>query len=291
MDVTFLENQAYYHKTNMQGENMKAHQFWETLNLDHEDNLPLHPQLPTPSVSQFPTPIQHSISEPSQSEPENHLPTTPPHPPIQDHSETPQTANHELRVYARKKMPEKTIEQGPLTCDQESQPSPIPAQIHSGKGHTDQEKKVPVTDDLNIPIALRKGVRTCTKHPICRFITYEGLSPSYKTFVSTLDSVQVPKTIQEALGNPEWRKAVYEEIKALEKNGTWVICNLPPGKKPVGCKWIFTVKHKANGSIERLKARLVAKGFTQSYGIDYQETFAPVAKLNTIRVLFSLAAN
>nr|CAN77272.1 hypothetical protein VITISV_018551 [Vitis vinifera] len=99
-----------------------------------------------------------------------------------------------------------------------------------------------------------------------------------QNFVSVLDSVQVPNSIQEALKNPEWRKAVSEEIKALEKNGTRVISDLPHGKKPVGCKWIFTIKHKVDGSIERLKARLVAKGFTQSYGIDYRETFAPFSK-------------
>ena len=138
---------------------------------------------------------------------------------------------------------------------------------------------------------MRKGIRTCTDHPINRFVSYEGLSPSYHAFVSSLDRIQVPNSIQEALKDPEWRKAVGEEIRALEKNGTWVISELPPEKKLVGCKWIFTIKYKADGSIERLKARLVAKGFTQSYGIDYQETFAPVAKLNTIRILLSLAAN
>lgn len=97
--------------------------------------------------------------------------------------------------------------------------------------------------------------------------------------------------MQETLQILEWKQAVNEEIRALENNGTWDVVNLPPGKNLVGCKWIFTIKHKADGSVERFKTQLVAKGFTQAYGIDYQETFSLVAKLNTIRVLLSLAAN
>lgn len=90
---------------------------------------------------------------------------------------------------------------------------------------------------------------------------------------------------------PEWKKAVEQEVQALENNTIWILTRLPYGKNPVGCKWIFTVKYKFDGSIDRFKARLVAKGFTQSYGINYQETFAPVAKLNIVLVLPSLAIN
>ncbi|RVW26631.1 Retrovirus-related Pol polyprotein from transposon RE1 [Vitis vinifera] len=129
------------------------------------------------------------------------------------------------------------------------------------------------------------------RSPIGNYVTYEGLSPSYRAFATSLDDTQVPNTIQEAFKISEWKKAVQDEIDALEKNGTWTITDLPVGKRPVGCKWIFTIKYKADGSVERFKARLVARGFTQSYGIDYQETFAPVAKLNTIRILLSLAVN
>ena len=103
--------------------------------------------------------------------------------------------------------------------------------------------------------------------------------------------MSIPQTFQEALGDPKWKEAMQEEMRALKKNDTWDFVDLPNGKRAVGCKWVFTIKHKADGSVERYKARLVAKGFTQTYGIDYKETFAPVAKMNSIRVLISLAAN
>ena len=149
----------------------------------------------------------------------------------------------------------------------------------------------PEIADLGVPIALRKRIRSCAQYPISNYVTYDRLSPSLRAFVTNLSGVQIPKNIQEALEDSKWRQAVIEEMSALEQMGTWELVQKPEGKVPVGCKWVFTVKYRSDGSIERYKARLVAKGFTQTYGIDYQETFAPVAKLNTIRVLLSLAAN
>lgn len=106
-----------------------------------------------------------------------------------------------------------------------------------------------------------------------------------------LSFVSIPHNWKEALTNPNWKEAMAEEMRALNKSGTWELVFLPLGKRSVGCKWVFTIKQKANETIKRYKARLVAKGFTQTYGIDYQETFALVAKMNSIRVLLSYAAN
>ncbi|CAH9126355.1 unnamed protein product [Cuscuta epithymum] len=145
--------------------------------------------------------------------------------------------------------------------------------------------------DLDLPIALRKERRSCVKYPISNHVSYSRLSSTFATFSSIVSSVSIPSPIQEALSKPEWKKAVLEEMDALEKNQTWKVVELPKDKPTVGCRWIFTPKFKADGTLERYKARLVAKGYTQTYGIDYTETFAPVAKLNTIRILLSLAAN
>ena len=80
-------------------------------------------------------------------------------------------------------------------------------------------------------------------------------------------------------------------MSALSENATWSLVTRPLGRTIVGCRWVYTVKYLSDGSIERLKAHLVAKGYTQTYGVDYAETFSPVAKISSVWTLISLAAN
>lgn len=100
-----------------------------------------------------------------------------------------------------------------------------------------------------------------------------------------------PSSYNEAKGVKEWEEAMNEEMHALVKNETWDLVPKPKDVKPVSCKWVYKLKKKADGSIDRYKARLVARGFSQVYGEDYEETFSPVAKMTSVRVVISLAAS
>lgn len=80
-----------------------------------------------------------------------------------------------------------------------------------------------------------------------------------------------------------------EELTALMRHGTWTLVSPPKNYNPIGCKWVFRVKRKADGSIDRFKARLVTKGFNQRHGLDYKETFSPVVKPATISTVLTVA--
>lgn len=88
-----------------------------------------------------------------------------------------------------------------------------------------------------------------------------------------------PFHFEEAFKSNKWREAMNEEMKAIERNKTWELTDVPKDVKPIGVKWIFKTKLKESGDVEKFKARLVAKGYAQRYGVDYTEVFAPVAHL------------
>lgn len=129
-----------------------------------------------------------------------------------------------------------------------------------------------------------------THHPISNFLNYDRLSNNQKSFSLILSTIHEPKSFHEAMKYPHWQKAIQDEIDALQANNTWTITDLPDHHTPIGCRFIFKTKLKADDSIEKYKARLVAQGFTQQFGLDYSETFSPVAKLTTVRIFLALAA-
>ena len=105
--------------------------------------------------------------------------------------------------------------------------------------------------------------------------------------MSQLDSAEPSK---EATTQQVWVDAMIEEYKSIMKNDFWEVVPRPTGKSVVTSRWLYKIKHVADGSVEKYEARFVARGFTQKEGIDYDETFAPVARYTTIRTIISLAA-
>ena len=120
-------------------------------------------------------------------------------------------------------------------------------------------------------------------------ITSDVLCPGSQILLQNVCLDNEPLTYEEAVVNPAWQAAMTQEFEALHANHTWDLSPQAVGKKPIGCKWVYKVKHKADGSIERFKARLVVKGYNQKAGIDYVETFSPVVKMTTVRSFIAIA--
>ena len=101
-------------------------------------------------------------------------------------------------------------------------------------------------------IAVSKGVRNCTQtkpYPVSNYVSYTRMSPEYNRVIQTLMTISIPKNVQEAISSNEWKKAMDEEMEALEKNGTWEMGPLPVGRKLVGSRWVFTIKNHSDGSV------------------------------------------
>ena len=101
--------------------------------------------------------------------------------------------------------------------------------------------------------------------------------------------VTEPPSFKEAMEDPAWVDAMVEEYDSIVRNSAWEIVPRPEGKSMVGSKWIYKVKQAANGSVEKYKEIFVAQGFSQIEGIEYEETFIPVARYSSIRTILALS--
>jgi hypothetical protein len=103
-------------------------------------------------------------------------------------------------------------------------------------------------------------------------------------------ATEEPRGVDEALGEQCWREAMLSEMESIEANRTWILSVLPAGHKAIGLKWVFKVKKDPQCKIIKHKARLVAKGYAQREGVDFEEVYAPVARIETVRLIIALAA-
>ncbi|RVW36295.1 Retrovirus-related Pol polyprotein from transposon TNT 1-94 [Vitis vinifera] len=163
-----------------------------------------------------------------------------------------------------------------------------------------KEKRLWISSQGEDSIDLRKGESLIlpTLWQLSLHLRKEGMEDQLDYFNKMTLPETNPKEISSvivksliALEDPKWKSSMIEEMKALPKNSTQEMVELPQEKKTVGCKWVFSVKDNSNGIIDRYKVRLVAKEYTQTYRIDYQGTFAHIAKMNIVRVILSLVVN
>ena len=160
-------------------------------------------------------------------------------------------------------------------------------QTHVEQLEQPQVDAPPTTSDIPQPLVPRRSGRVVIQPD-----RYMFLGESSDLVLDEQESD--PWTYNEALQDKDaesWQKAMMSEMESMDSNQVWELVEPPNGVKAIGCKWVYKRKRGSDGKVQTLKARLVAKGYTQKEGIDYEETFSPVAMLKSIRILLSIAAN
>ncbi|PKA47383.1 Retrovirus-related Pol polyprotein from transposon TNT 1-94 [Apostasia shenzhenica] len=156
-----------------------------------------------------------------------------------------------------------------------------------------------------VQVPTEKRIKFDRRSTKCIFLGYDARTKGYRAYDVENKSLIVSRDVifdensawnwkqtnyEEAKDQKEWQDAMKEEIHMIQKNKTWTLVPRPPGKQIIGVKWVYKIKYNSDGTVQKNKARLVAKGFSQKAGEDYSETFAPVARMETIRILFAVAA-
>jgi len=121
------------------------------------------------------------------------------------------------------------------------------------------------------------------------FLSNSRFFSTHSAYLANITSTKEPHTYAQAIFDPNWQKAMDEELFALQLN-QWTLTPLPAGQKPIGCKWVYKIKYNSDGNDNTYKVRLVAKGYTQIESVDYSETFSPTAKLTTLRCLLTITS-
>ncbi len=134
------------------------------------------------------------------------------------------------------------------------------------------------------------GIRRSTrvKYLIQR-LAYDGFVAYHYAYMVRIIQEVEPTCFEQAVGNPEWDNAMDEEMATLDVNATWELVVLSKENKSIKCKWVYKIKHNVDGSMNKYNIRLVAKGCAQTYGMDYEKTYNPIAKMTTIRTIIVMA--
>jgi hypothetical protein len=175
-----------------------------------------------------------------------------------------------------------------LDDDSENENPPLPADIPPDDSFEPEQAPVPPLPRW--VCSTREAAGDVVGDPSDQRWTHSQFQRASSLLAQVLETHDL-ETFAEASGHPDWDTTMNEEYHSLIENDTWDLVPLPKGRKLVICKWVYQTKYASDGSIERHKARLVAKGFSQVEGIDYNETFAPVAKMNYIRLVLALSAS
>ena len=152
------------------------------------------------------------------------------------------------------------------------------------------DKHKPVSSSSSPPpsSSSTNGPGNNTSHPISAYVSDAVFLEKHQVFLAAITAGIEPRSFKEAMRDPRFREAMSSEVVALERERTWDVVDLPKGKKALSNQWIHKIKYNADGTVERYKSRLVVCGNKQTEGVDYDETFAPVAKLTTVRTMLEV---
>ena len=247
---------------------------------DSENSAPVSPSpQSSPSPSPSPSPAPSPVASP----------TPPPVPPVTSKGKAKVVPTQPVRRSTRKRQPPQQYWTS-TRLNQYREPTPA---IPSSDEESEVEEQVVDESDQSEPIEPLDDDDDGAELSYDEEVGYLSVPDAFEIAYKAAAHDDSPKSLAEALRSPDadkWYDAAYQEIKALVDNGTWMLAKLPPGRKPIGGRWVFVVKRKKDGSVDKFKARFVAKGYAQRPGFDYTDTFAPTARWAALRSIFALAA-